>query len=182
MGEKQLVYKPKFLGILGDVLLRGLFLGIAIVILNFLNSYREGIYEKHGVDFFGSFTLEIDFFDLGILALIYIATLVVLFLIVRFFYRFVAVWFRLGGETIIDLEQGKITATKMMFPFTRVSTESKCHDIIEVEIYQNIFDQAFNTGALTIEYLVLSDVDSQMKDIRLMHLKNPERKKQQLLQ
>lgn len=182
MGEKQLVYKPKFVGILRDLFLRGLFLGIAIMILDFLNSYREGIYEKHGVDFFGSFTLEIDFFDLGILALIYIATIVVLFFIVRLFYRFLAVWYQLGGQTIIDLEQGKITATKMMFPFTRVTTESKCHDIIEVEIYQNIFDQAFNTGAITIEYLVLSDVDSQMKDIKLMHLKNPERKKQQLLQ
>lgn len=182
MGEKQLVFKPKFVGILRDVFLRGLLLAIAIVILNFLNSYREGIYEKHGVDFFGSFTLDIDFLDLGILAVIYIATIVVLFFILRFIYRFVAVWYQLGGETIIDLEQGKITATKMMFPLTRVTTESKCHDIIEVEIYQNIFDQAFNTGALTIEYLVLSDVDSQMKDIRLMHLKNPERKKQQLLE
>ncbi len=181
MGEKQLVYKPKFTGIIRDVFIRGLLLGIAILILNFLNAYREGIYEKYGLDFFGSFTLDIDFMDLGILMLIYIATVVVLIFIIRFLYRFVAVWYRLGGETVIDLEQGKITATKMMFPFTRVTTESKCHDIIEVEVYQNIFDQAFNTGALTIEYLVLSDVDSQMKDIQLLHLKNPERKKQQLL-
>jgi len=181
MAGNRYILKPHFLGIVGDLIIRGFFLGVTYMIFNFVNGFREGIYERYDVDFLSSFTLDIEIMDLAILLLIYIVSVILIYFLIRFFIKFFAVWYQLGGKAILDYDQGKIIATKMKFPFNRVSIESKWHDIIEVEIEQTIFDQAFDTGTVTIEYLVLSDVDSQMKDIQLKNLKNPEKIKKRLL-
>ena len=104
-----------------------------------------------------------------------------IYFMLKFFVKLLTVFYGLFGGTYVDFSTGRILAKKYEFPFIKSVVESKFEEIIEVRVDQNIIDQLLGTGSITIEYMVTSSLDSQIKEVNFKYFSNPSSKKRALL-
>lgn len=190
MADKQIILKPSFLGILGEFFKRLILFLIAFFIFRSLNSYRKVVYERSGFDSLreallgsgDSFEFEIEkIIYLFVLLGVIIILITSIYFMLKFFVKLLTVFYGLFGGTYVDFSTGRILAKKYEFPFIKSVVESKFEEIIEVRVDQNIIDQLLGTGSITIEYMVTSSLDSQIKEVNFKYFSNPSSKKRALL-
>jgi hypothetical protein len=184
MEPKKLVMRASLQGMLSKLFKFGVLLIIGMMIWQRLRRYQLSIFEAYDVGYLTALTrsmeTDISIIEMALLAASYIAAIAVLILIIYLIYKIISLLFELTGVTVIDFENHTITEKKIFFPFRQINDENMFHQIIQVRVEQNLIDLFVKGGNLYMEYLVLSELDSQLRVLEIPYLSDPIRIKKRL--
>jgi hypothetical protein len=184
MEPKKLVMRASLQGMLGKLLKFGILLIIGFDVWRRLRNYQFRIFEAYDVGYLTALTrsmeTDITIVEMAMLAASYVAAIAVLIVLIYLFYKLVSLLFELTGVTVIDFENHIITEKKIYFPFRQVNDENQFHQIIQVRVEQNLVDHFVKGGNLYLEYLVLSELDSQLRVLEVPYISDPIRVKKRL--
>lgn len=185
MEKKRIVIRASLQGMIGKLLGYSVSLLALLVFWQRIRRYQKHIFETYDVGLISALTdameTDISVAEIGGLALSYILSLMVLFFLLYMLYRFLSLLLELTSTTIIDFEQQRIYEQRLHLPFHRTEDENIFHQIIQVRVEQNLIDRLVNGGAIYMEYLVLSRLDSQLRFLEVPYIKNPESIKRKLI-
>ncbi len=184
MDEQRLILRATVQGMLSMLIKFGSLLLVTLIVFFRVRSYQQQLMESYEVGYLSALTqvfeTEMELVELGILIVSYLATLALFFFIFYLIYRLLALFFGLSSTTLIDFQQGRIVQKALRFPFQRIEDENRFHKLIQVRIEQNLIDGLVQSGTLYVEYLVQSQLDSQLRVMVIPYIKDPDRIKRRL--
>ena len=184
MEPKKMVMRASLQGMLSKLIKFGVLLIISMMVWQRLRNYQHSIFEAYDVGYLTALTrsmeTDISIIEMSLLAASYIAAISVLILLIYLIYKIASLLFELTGVTVIDFENHTITEKKIYFPFRQINDENMFHQIIQVRVEQNLIDLFVKGGNLYMEYLVLSDLDSQLRVLEIPYVSDPMRIKRRL--
>ena len=184
MHEQKMILRATVQGMLSMLIKFGSLLLVTLIVFFRVRGYQEKLMESYEVGYISALTqvleTDMELLELGILLVSYLAGLALLAAILYLIYRLLSLLFALSSTTIIDFEQGRIVQKALRFPFQRIEDENRFHKLIQVRIEQNLIDGLVQGGTLYVEYLVQSQLDSQLRVMVIPHIKDPDRIKRKL--
>jgi len=185
MEEKAIILKASFKGIISNLLLLILKFSITLIGFSLISRMKNIVFNKYSIGFRSSLVnplnSDISLVDFGILYLSYILTVVLVVYLVIVLYQILSLLMAIPAKATFDYNREKIIIKKNISPFTMISEENVFNKIIEVTVSQNYIQRLLNTGTLYVEYLVLSEVDSHIRDIEFKYLLSPFEVKKKLI-
>lgn len=182
--EQKLVLRATLSGMLSMLMKFSSLLLVTLLVFFRVRGYQHQLLEAYEVTYISALTqifdTEMELIEYGVLILSYLVSIALFFLILYFLYRILALLFNLSSTTVIDFQQGRILQKSLRFPFQRIEDENKFHKLIQVRIEQSLIDGLAQSGTLYVEYLVQSQLDSQLRVLVIPFLKDPDRVKRRL--
>ena len=185
MDEKKLVIRASLRGMLSQLIKLGAFVIIALFFFFRVRRYQEQLMAEYEVGYLSALTrileTEMELMEMGFLIVSYLFAFGMFLAIVYLLYHLVSLLFGLTATTIIDFQNARIIQKALRFPFLRIEDENRFNQLIQVRIEQNLIDGLVEGGTLYVEYLVQSQLDSQLRVMVIPYIKHPDRLKRKML-